>query len=163
KVAPPPPPCAPADAKFWAILQATCGSLLSIFGNGSPATKSGILPVDLSLMPHVSASRSYLPSFASLSAQNFLEQFSLNFAGSTGTTLTQYCPSFSRLSTGSGNRSLPSCQLLASSTQGLSSDSARAGCATHSNSAAPSASSENRKVVVMMPPELRTAYLLRAL
>ena len=72
-VAPPPPPWLPANAKFCAILQAACGSLLSTFGNGSPTMKSGILPVDLSLMPQVFWSSSYLPSFAAVASQNFFE------------------------------------------------------------------------------------------
>src|SRR5207244_2371356 len=47
-VAPPPPPIAPVMVKFQAILQPAFGSLLSIFGNGCPKTKPGILPVSLS-------------------------------------------------------------------------------------------------------------------
>src|SRR4029453_1757411 len=155
KVAPPPPPWAPANAKFWAILQATCGSLLSIFGNGKPDTNSGILPVDLSLMPHEPPSRSYLPSLASVRLQNFFEEFSLNFPGSTGTTLNQYCPSFRRFRTGSGSRSLPSCQLLASSTHGWSSDAARAWGALARSSTPAIASSGYRNVLIMGPPDTR--------
>ena len=72
KVAPPPPAPLPAKVKFQAILQPACGSFGSTFGNGSPTTNSGFLPVALSFSPHVASSSSYLPSLAAVRSQNFL-------------------------------------------------------------------------------------------
>ena len=70
KVAPPPPPIAPAMVKFHAILQPALASVLSIWGKGRPKTKSGILSVALSFSPQVFSSRSYLPAFFSVASQN---------------------------------------------------------------------------------------------